>query len=68
MSDPRSADSPLEVLCAQFSEMYFSFSGFYLFCSVGRNLGYDITLMEWLKVSNSRYYCSLDSKAFSTVA
>jgi len=32
---------------------------FYFYpCSIGTKLAYEITLMEWLKVPNSRYHCS----------
>jgi len=31
-------------------------------------LAYEIALTEWIKVPNSRYHCSQDSKAFSALA
>jgi len=36
--------------------------------SIGTEIAYEITLTEWLKVLNSRYHCSEDSNAFSTLA
>jgi len=35
----------------------------FLPCSIGTKLNYEITLMAWLKVTNSRYYCSQDPNA-----
>jgi len=37
-------------------------------CSTATKLSYEITLSEWLNVPNSRYHCSSDPHAFSTLA
>jgi len=51
---------PLTTSCKTFCLIF----GFYL-CFIGTELAFEITLTEWLKVPNSRYYCSWDFNAFS---